>query len=244
MLSPEQIQLNKEVFQLILMNKIYPECNLSDFCAIDILNYLDETDFYIAPASSNYHGNYKGGLCEHSLNVYYNLIAIYNTYNKNTEDYTDKTLTLVSLLHDICKVNIYKESFRNKKKLDKEGKEELNKKGLPIWEKVPYYEIDDSYPLGHGEKSVIILQRYFILTTNEIMAIRWHMGGYDDITKSYIGNITANKAFNNYPLITLLHMADLASIFLKLPDKEEELTIKEKGSVFYETEEDRLKEMF
>jgi hypothetical protein len=240
MITPEQIEQNREIFESILTKNI----SLSDF---SLLDYLRESDFYIAPASSKYHGDYKGGLCEHSLNVYKNIIVIYNNIQwlecGITQSYSTKTLTLISLLHDICKVGIYKESFRNKKKLDEKGEEILNKKGLPIWEIVPYYEVDDNYPLGHGEKSVIILQRYFLLTTEEIMAIRWHMGGYDDITKSYIGNMTANKAFNMYPLITLLHMADLASIFLKLPVQDEKLTLKEKESVFYETEQDRLKDI-
>ena len=248
MLTDKQIEENKEHFELILMGNLHPECNLSDYCAIDILNYLSETDFYIAPASSKYHGNYKGGLCEHSLNVYDNLLLIYKTYKHlfDTEIVSDYTLTLISLLHDICKIGIYKNSFRNVKKLDEKGAEILNKKGLPIWEKTPYYEIDDNYPLGHGEKSVIILQRFYQLTTNEIMSIRWHMGGYDDITKSFVGNMTANKAFNMYPLITLLHMADLASIFLTLPIKDEEkpLSLKEGNEIFYQTDSDLQKEMF
>jgi hypothetical protein len=247
MLTEKQIEENKERFELLILANLHPECNLSDYSAIDILEYLSETDFYIAPASTKYHGNYKGGLCEHSLNVYDNLKLIYNTYKHlfDTETISDHTLVLISLLHDVCKINIYKNSFRNVKKLDDKGAEILNEKGLPIWEKIPYYEIEDNYPLGHGEKSVIILQRFYQLITIEIMAIRWHMGGYDDITKSFVGNMTANKAFSMYPIITLLHMADLASIFLTLPkslsEAAESLSF---DKLFYQTEEDLREKTF
>lgn len=219
------IEENKERFILLLSANVHKTQHMSDIDAIPFIDYLSESDFFIAPASSNYHGNYVGGLCEHSLSVYDNLLRIYDVYRNADSNYslfyTTKTLTLVSLLHDICKIGIYQASYRNVKQTDKDGKEILNKKGLPVWEKQAYYMIEDSYPLGHGEKSVIILQRYYALSTQEIMAIRWHMGGYDDLTKTYVGNITANKAFNTYPLITLLHMADLASIFLSLKDVED-----------------------
>jgi hypothetical protein len=167
----------------------------------ELVSYLkSETDFFEAPASSNNHGNYKGGLLEHSLVVYDNLKTILTVFHV---DINEDTLIIVSLLHDLCKANFYKADTRNVK----------NEHGQ--WEKVPYFSIDDETPLGHGEKSVIILQRYIPLTMEEVMAIRWHMAGFDDGAKSYAGNLALNGAMNKYPLIAALHMADLAAVNLR-----------------------------
>lgn len=167
----------------------------------ELVSYLKtETDFFKAPASSNNHGNYKGGLLEHSLLVYDNLVIIIKLFNLKVEP---DTIIITSLLHDLCKANFYKEDTRNVK----------NQFGQ--WEKVPYYSIDDETPLGHGEKSALILQMYVKLTMEEIMAIRWHMAGYDDAARNYSGNLSLNGAMNKYPLIAAIHMADLAAVNFK-----------------------------
>jgi len=167
----------------------------------ELVSYLkSETDFFEAPASSNNHGNYKGGLLEHSLVVYDNLKTILTVFHV---DVNEDTLIIVSLLHDLCKANFYKADTRNVK----------NEHGQ--WEKVPYFSIDDETPLGHGEKSALILQRYIPLTMEEVMAIRWHMAGFDDGAKSYAGGLALNGAMNKYPLIAALHMADLAAVNLR-----------------------------
>lgn len=167
----------------------------------EFITYLtSETDFFECPASSNNHGNYRSGLLEHSLTVYDNLIKIVSLF---PIDVDKNTIIIVSLLHDLCKANFYKPDTRNVK----------NSKGE--WEKVPYYSIDDETPLGHGEKSALILQRYVSLTMEELMAIRWHMAGFDDAAKHYAGGLSLNNAMNKYPLISALHMADLAAVNLK-----------------------------
>lgn len=166
----------------------------------DFIIYLtSETDFFEAPASSNNHGNYKGGLIEHSLTVHENLVKILGLFNMKIEP---ETVIITSLLHDLCKANFYKVDSRNVK----------NAKGQ--WEKVPYFSIDDETPLGHGEKSALILQRYISLSMEELMAIRWHMAGFDDAAKNYSGGLSLNNAMNKYPLIAAIHMADLASVNL------------------------------
>lgn len=171
----------------------------------EFLTYLtSETDFFESPASSNNHGNYKYGLLEHSLTVYDNIVAIALLFNL---DYKPDTLIIVSLLHDFCKANFYKADTRNVK----------NEKGE--WEKVPYFSIDDKIPLGHGEKSVILIQQYLKLSMDEIMAIRWHMAGYDDTARSYSGNLALNGAMDKFPLIAALHMADMAAVNFKCGDK-------------------------
>jgi hypothetical protein len=241
------LEANKERF-IVLLSSILGTKSMSDIAAIDIINYLDETDFYIAPASTKYHGAYIGGLCEHSLSVYDNILKVENLFYSHKSDgdrYSLKSLTLVSLLHDVCKINIYKEKYRNVQQFKEDNfTPELNEKGKPIWARVKGYEVIDSLPLGHGEKSVIILQKFMQLSIDEIIAIRWHMGGYDDLTKTFIGNITANNAFNNYPLVTLLHIADLSSIFLEPLKDIEPLSELEEIYIQYQAEQDLRKEAF
>lgn len=165
-----------------------------------IIYLKSETDFFQCPASSNNHGNYRGGLLEHSLTVYDNLVKIISLF---PIEVNQDTIIIVSLLHDLCKANFYKNDTRNVK----------NEKGQ--WEKIPYYSIDDETPLGHGEKSALILQRYISLSMEELMAIRWHMAGFDDSAKSYSGNLSLNNAMNKYPLIAAVHIADMAAVNLK-----------------------------
>ena len=111
----------------------------------------------------------------------------------------DETIALISLLHDICKVNFCKTDYRNAK----------NEKGA--WERVPYYTIDDTLPYGHGEKSVYIITGFMRLTREEAFAIRFHMGfsGSEDIN-------LVGRAFEKFPLAYALHAADMeASYFLE-----------------------------
>ena len=116
-----------------------------------LLDYLlsPKSDFFTAPASTRYHGSYEGGLLQHSLNVY-DCLRDYMDRPRVKELYNltadDETIALISLLHDLCKVNFYKTDYRNAK----------NDQG--VWEKVPYYTIDDTLPYGHGEKSVYIIR--------------------------------------------------------------------------------------
>ena len=166
-----------------------------------LLDYLlsDASDFFTAPSSTRYHGSYEGGLVEHSVNVYH-CLKDYLTRPRTKEvygmDYTEETIALVALLHDICKLNFYKVDYRNAK----------NDKG--VWEKVPYYTIDDTLPYGHGEKSVYIISSYMRLSREEAFAIRYHMGfsGIED--KNSIG-----KAFEMFPLAFALSVADMESTY-------------------------------
>ena len=169
-----------------------------------LLEYLlsDKSDFFTAPASTRFHGSYEGGLLEHSLNVYHCLKDYLerdrakNVYGMN---YSEESIAISALLHDICKVNFYKVDYRNAK----------NEKGM--WEKVPYYTIDDKLPYGHGEKSVYIITGFMRLTREEAFAIRYHMGfsGNDDVNQ-------VGKSFEMFPLAFALSTADMeASYFLE-----------------------------
>lgn len=162
----------------------------------DVISFLEKSDFFIAPASTRFHGNYEGGLAEHSLKVYE---ILKNKLDKKEIDINvnDDTIIIVALLHDICKCNFYKVEYRNAK----------NERG--DWEKVPYYTVDDTIPYGHGEKSVMMLTEYMKLTNEEKYAIRWHMG-FSEPKEQYQ---TLGIAFKKYPLALLLFEADLESTY-------------------------------
>ncbi len=159
----------------------------------------DGSDFFTAPASTKYHGAYEGGLCEHSINVYYCLkeyLARERVKNEYGLDYSDEAVAIVALLHDLCKVNLYRTGYRNAK----------NEQG--VWEKVPYYEFHETLPYGHGEKSVYIISGFMRLTRDEAMAIRWHMGFSGEENTNTIG-----KALELFPLALAAHIADMEATF-------------------------------
>lgn len=160
-----------------------------------LLEWLCKTDFFVAPASTRFHGSEEGGLLKHSLNVYEMLSS-----SEFLQDINPESIAITSLLHDLCKVNFYKTEMRNYKN------EETGK-----WEKVPYYTIDDQMPYGHGEKSVYIVSGFIKLTREESMAINWHMGGFDDRVKG--GSYALGGAFEKYPLALELHIADMRATY-------------------------------
>ena len=162
-----------------------------------LLEWLDKkTDFFTAPASTRFHGACEGGLCMHSLNVYH---ALHDTFF--TEGDSEETFAICALLHDLCKANYYKVGTRNVKN-DATGQ----------WEKVPFYSVEDLFPYGHGEKSVFLIERFMKLKVEEAVAIRWHMGGFDDAVRG--GSFAMSGAFEKYPLAVKLHISDLEATYL------------------------------
>ena len=168
------------------------------------LEYLtgNASDFFTAPASTRYHGAYAGGLAEHSVNVYRCLKAylererVQELYGMK---YSDETIALVSLLHDVCKIGCYKSGTRNVK--DEHG----------VWQKVPIYTYDDPLPYGHGEKSVYIISGFMRLSREEAFAIRFHMGFSGPEDKGSVG-----KTFEKFPLAFAISVADMeATYFLE-----------------------------
>ena len=165
-----------------------------------LLDFLMRSDFFTAPASTRYHGACEGGLLAHSLNVYDCLVDILSRPRMKElygVEYSDESIAIAALMHDICKVNFYKTSFRNAK--DENGK----------WVSVPYYTIEDNLPYGHGEKSVYIVSGFMRLTRDEAFAIRYHMGfsGTEDP-----GNV--GRALEMFPLAYALCCADMEAAFL------------------------------
>ncbi len=164
----------------------------------ELLDWLKATDFFTAPASTRYHGAYAGGLAEHSLNVYKCLVHELESEGWRGE-YSDETIAIVALLHDLCKVNFYKKGIRNVKENGQ-------------WVTKEIFEVDERFPCGHGEKSVIILQNFLRLTADEIFAIRAHMGGFDTSVKG--GEYFIGKIFERSKLALLLHIADMKATYL------------------------------
>lgn len=178
-----------------------------------VLQYLEKEDFFTAPASTKYHGSVRGGLCAHSLAVFNHIKKASTMYfgtdwtsdNPDEELFTDReTLAIVALFHDVCKVNFYTQEVKWRK--DDNGK----------WENyVSYAVLPEVEPWGHGEKSVVrLLKLGFMLTDDEITAISWHLGGYDDRAHAYIGNRTLYEAKRQCPLLIVLTMADEASSYI------------------------------
>ena len=153
-----------------------------------LIEYMESTDFFTAPASTRFHGNFEGGLLQHSMKVYEIL--------KEKQGDSD-SVRIIALLHDLCKANFYKTDYRNAKN------------DLGVWEKVPYYTVDDTIPYGHGEKSVMMITEYIKLTPEEKYAIRWHMG-YTEPKELYN---TIGAAYKKYPLALLTHEADLEATY-------------------------------
>ena len=163
----------------------------------ELISFIESTDFFTAPASTRFHGDHPGGLLEHSMKVYE--ILVEKVKNASIKlDVSEDTLKIVALLHDICKVNFYKIDYRNAKN------------ALGVWEKVPYYTIEDTIPYGHGEKSVMMITEFMKLTNEEKYAIRWHMGFTEP--KEVYGTI--GLAYKKYPLALMLFEADLEATYM------------------------------
>ena len=160
-----------------------------------LIKHLEEHGYFTSPASTKFHGNFEGGLAEHSLKVYK---ALYFLDNWLKTKLPPDTKIICGLLHDVCKIGIY-----HKKTKDPlpEGLEE------DPW----FYERKDPFPIGHSEKSIIILQQYIKLTLEEMALIRWHMGAHDPSLR-----VNQKDLAHNFPHYKLLYFADdIATHFME-----------------------------
>ncbi len=206
-LTQSEIVNNKERFIKLLSSVHRPGID-------DLITWLEEkSDFFIAPSSTVYHGCYEGGLCQHSLNVYDALkkfIAVSKDIalsDKQVDNISEESLIIVSLLHDLCKTNFYVKEI----KMWKDDSEPYGNQ----WKKYYGYKCVDNFPLGHGEKSVIMIQNFIRLSATEIISIRWHMGATDPGTfLSSYEKPAYSKAVNECPLLVLLQQADQFASFM------------------------------
>lgn len=220
MLTPEQIDINREKFISILKDKVHEDCE-------PLIEYLDSTDFFFAPASTQYNCSYDGGLCEHCLNVYNILCTLSSLYKQYDED----TLAKVGLLFSLNKINFYEKSIVNKKVYSDYGAKKDNL-GKFDWQSEETFKVkQDRVSYGSkGFNSYMIASRYISLTDEEITAIVNQSAGMDKFENvEDIGIILDN---NN--LTVLLHSAILIATYIEdkkeynvILDDNDETTLKE-----------------
>lgn len=207
----------------------------------DLTDWLNDSDFFEAPASTKGHGNYVGGLADHTLNTYDSLSLINDSFRDKETQYSDETIIIVSILHDLCKVNTYKQDDEHatgpqltylKDLIDKDhhavmpseeqrtkgyvGKLiEFLKNGGTFPEFTNTWKVIDELPMGHGEKSVYLAQKFINLTDEEALAIRWHLGANDHGTAFfYPSGVALNESVSKYPLVPMLTAADYMATWL------------------------------
>ena len=160
-----------------------------------LMEWLETTDFYTAPASTRYHGAHEGGLLQHSLNVFTQLKKLCTWYGC---DASNESIAIVSLFHDFCKIGTYKVEMRWRK--------DANDK----WEQYPTWKHEEDFAYGgHGSKSVYLVQSFMALTPDEASAINCHMGQFDATTYS-----NPSEVYSRNKLAWLLHVADEAATYI------------------------------
>ena len=181
---------NKERFIDIVNKNIHRE-------GIDkLMDYLEKSDFYTAPASTRFHDSYEGGLLDHSLRTYDHLKKLVDDYGLlDDKIITEEMIAIIALFHDLCKVDFYKVEQRWRKNENNQ------------WESYDTYAVDEQFSFGgHGSKSVFIVQSFIKLRKIEASAINCHMGMCGDSNDLSVGD-----AFRKYPIVYLLHVADMMS---------------------------------
>ena len=147
--------------------------------------WLSESEFFTAPASTRFHGNYEGGLFDHSFMVMEVLCDL--TRHNNLKWQRDGSPFIVGLLHDLCKIDNY----------------------IPIIDptdgSVSYKYTEDTAIKGHGDKSVMLLASHMELTEEEVMCIRYHMGAF---TEKEEWNFYT-RAVRQFPNVLWTHQADM-----------------------------------
>ena len=169
----------------------------------ELIDWLEnDTDFFTAPASTRFHGAHDHGLVMHTLSVLDSALMLFKSFELEEEKIMKTSVVLCALFHDICKANMYAKEKRNKKI---EGR----------WEEIEVWSVKDRLPMGHGEKSVYLIQQFFSLSDEEAMAIRWHLGGFDPgVAFMFPSGGPSQQAFRENKLVALIAIADFASSYL------------------------------
>lgn len=209
MLTQDQILMNKQEF-IGLIESI--KRNGADIAKL--VNKLQHSDFFYAPASTKYHAAYEGGLCEHSLNVYHQLKRLVNTIpGLDPYCYDEDSLKIISLLHDISKMNIYEKTSKNVKvycdEVDAQKRDEM---GWFKWVSEPGWKTKDKkFAYGsHEMNSEYIIRQFIPLTIDESVAVLHHMGGMNyDSAQDNLAEI-----YTQYQLSMLLHFADMLATYI------------------------------
>jgi hypothetical protein len=226
MITEEQIQQNKEKFIELVKSISIEGANIDG-----LISFLEGSDFFTAPASTQYHSSFKGGLCQHSLGVYYNLLKITDTFavehevvTSTTEDgieveenivkpkYSSDTLKIVGLLHDLSKVNFYEKYVQNKKLYSPEGGKH-DELGSYDWVSVESYKVIDARHRtiagSKGMNSFMLVSRFIPLEHEEVVALINQYAGSDKSENTE----DLPSILNKYNLTVYLHMADTISTY-------------------------------
>lgn len=208
MLTEEQIEQNKQEFLQIISTISIDGADING-----LVNWLTTSDFFTAPASTQFHANYKGGLCYHTLNVYHNMIKLYDLYKDTLPAIDPQSLIIVSLFHDVSKIDFYEMYVMNKKVYNPNGTKHDNM-GKFDWVAQEAYKVKDAenrfLAVNHGVNSALLIGRFIPLSLEENVAIMNHMLNTDDKAVNYDQSAIINK----YPLLALIHLADFASTFI------------------------------
>ena len=168
----------------------------------DVIDSLEEMGFFTAPASAGHHLNTEGGLVLHSLNTYRAAMAVWEgmkTLKPGIEKEVGRdSVIIASLLHDVCKSDIYVRSVKKRKN------------AIGQWEDSEGYKISyKNFPMGHGEKSVILLLCSGLeMSDDEMLAIRWHMGAWGINMNSFEDQRCFDTSKKLYPLVSIIQSAD------------------------------------
>ena len=173
-----------------------------DLVSPDMLKYLSLNHFFTAPASTKYHGNYEGGLFDHSFAVAKFLVQL--TEDNHLTWKNPRSPYIVGMFHDLCKIDQYIPQYEMREELEQSP---LNDpKPVKFVKTLCGYDYNpDTLLKGHGDKSVMLLSQFYTLTDEEIMCIRYHMGAFTD--KSEWNDYT--RAVRNYPNVLWTHQADM-----------------------------------
>lgn len=170
--------------------------SVGKYVSSEFMEWLKEKGFFTAPASTKYHGNYEGGLFDHSMVV---VDALVQLTRDNHLKWTDsRSPYVIGMFHDLCKIDAYK------KVIDKEGVEMFGSDEA-VGEEYHFEYNNNTFLPGHGEKSIIILQKFMQLTEEEILCIRWHMGAFDE--KDNWNYFT--RSIHQYSNVLWTHQADM-----------------------------------
>ena len=214
MLTEQQISDNKNEFMQAVAS-----INIEGADLAGLMNWLNNSDFFTAPASTQYHGAFKGGLCWHTLNVYHNILKLHEIYKDILPAIDPQSLIIVSLFHDVSKIDYYEPYIMNKKVYNPNGSKHDNM-GNFDWVAQEAYKVKDAkdrfLAVNHGINSALLIGRFIPLSLDENVAIMNHMLNTDDKANNYDQSAILNK----YPLLALLHMADFASTFINEAERE------------------------
>lgn len=205
-ISNTELKANKEKIYTLLKSIQRDGANIEG-----LLKKLEESDYFIAPASTKFHNCCIGGLADHSLNVYYNLKRLVE--NKHLEDsILEESIIICGLLHDISKINYYEKGIRNKKVYSEVGSkwDELGRYDWVSEESWSVIPEKDRFIYGnHEETSEFMVRQFIPLKVSESVAILNHHAGKGNDSSG----INVSGIYHRYPLANLLHVADMIATY-------------------------------